>query len=83
MTLDLSKFQATGFETCFHDRHIQPQISLPLLRILPVTRKTLLRQHRPDIAIKPQRPAKGSQRREQKKKRIAMFHLNQPITCCH
>jgi NADH-quinone oxidoreductase subunit F len=26
MTLDLSKFQATGFETCFHDRHIQPQI---------------------------------------------------------
>jgi NADH-quinone oxidoreductase subunit F len=26
MTLDLSKFQATGFETCFHDRHIEPQI---------------------------------------------------------
>ncbi|MEX8497319.1 MAG: NADH-quinone oxidoreductase subunit NuoF [Leptothrix ochracea] len=26
MTLDLSKFQATGQETCFHDRHIQPQI---------------------------------------------------------
>jgi NADH-quinone oxidoreductase subunit F len=26
MTLDLSKFQATGFETCFHDRHIHPQI---------------------------------------------------------
>ena len=26
MTLDLSKFQATGFETCFHDRHINPQI---------------------------------------------------------
>jgi NADH-quinone oxidoreductase subunit F len=26
MTLDLSKFQATGFETCFHDRHIGPQI---------------------------------------------------------
>ncbi len=26
MTLDLSKFQATGLETCFHDRHIQPQI---------------------------------------------------------
>jgi NADH-quinone oxidoreductase subunit F len=26
MTLDLSKFQATGFETCFHDRHIDPQI---------------------------------------------------------
>ena len=26
MTPDLSKFQATGFETCFHDRHINPQI---------------------------------------------------------
>ena len=26
MTLDLSRFQATGFETCFHDRHIGPQI---------------------------------------------------------
>ncbi|MEY4908353.1 MAG: oxidoreductase (quinone) subunit [Pseudomonadota bacterium] len=26
MTLDLSKFQATGFESCFHDRHIDPQI---------------------------------------------------------
>jgi NADH-quinone oxidoreductase subunit F len=26
MTLDLSKFQTTGLETCFHDRHIQPQI---------------------------------------------------------
>ena len=26
MTLDLSKFQATGLETCFHDRHINPQI---------------------------------------------------------
>ena len=25
-TLDLSKFQATGTETCFHDRHIGPQI---------------------------------------------------------
>ena len=24
--LDLSKFQATGRETCFHDRHINPQI---------------------------------------------------------
>ncbi|CAN5600528.1 NADH-quinone oxidoreductase subunit NuoF [soil metagenome] len=24
--LDLSKFQATGTETCFHGRHIQPQI---------------------------------------------------------
>ncbi|MET0518943.1 MAG: NADH-quinone oxidoreductase subunit NuoF [Burkholderiaceae bacterium] len=24
--LDLSKFQATGVETCFHDRHIGPQI---------------------------------------------------------
>jgi NADH-quinone oxidoreductase subunit F len=24
--LDLSKFQATGRETCFHDRHIDPQI---------------------------------------------------------
>ena len=24
--LDLSKFQATGLETCFHARHIQPQI---------------------------------------------------------
>jgi NADH-quinone oxidoreductase subunit F len=24
--LDLSKFQATGRETCFHDRHIAPQI---------------------------------------------------------
>ncbi len=24
--LDLSKFQATGVETCFHDRHINPQI---------------------------------------------------------
>jgi NADH-quinone oxidoreductase subunit F len=26
MTLDLSKFQATGLETCFHDRHINAQI---------------------------------------------------------
>lgn len=26
MTLDLSKFQSTGHETCFHGRHIQPQI---------------------------------------------------------
>jgi NADH-quinone oxidoreductase subunit F len=26
MTLDLSRFQATGQETCFHDRHINPQI---------------------------------------------------------
>ncbi|MBV8123557.1 MAG: NADH-quinone oxidoreductase subunit F, partial [Paucibacter sp.] len=25
-TLDLSKFQATGVETCFHDRHIGAQI---------------------------------------------------------
>jgi NADH-quinone oxidoreductase subunit F len=25
-TLDLSKFQSTGRETCFHGRHIQPQI---------------------------------------------------------
>lgn len=24
--LDLSRFQATGRETCFHDRHIEPQI---------------------------------------------------------
>ena len=24
--IDLSKFQATGHETCFHDRHISPQI---------------------------------------------------------
>ena len=24
--LDLSKFQASGRETCFHDRHIAPQI---------------------------------------------------------
>ena len=24
--LDLSKFQATGAETCFHGRHINPQI---------------------------------------------------------
>ena len=24
--LDLSKFQSTGRETCFHGRHIQPQI---------------------------------------------------------
>ena len=24
--LDLSQFQATGLETCFHDRHINPQI---------------------------------------------------------
>ena len=24
--LDLSKFQAKGLETCFHDRHITPQI---------------------------------------------------------
>jgi NADH-quinone oxidoreductase subunit F len=24
--LDLSKFQATGRETCFHDRHVNPQI---------------------------------------------------------
>jgi NADH-quinone oxidoreductase subunit F len=26
MALDLSRFQATGAETCFHDRHINPQI---------------------------------------------------------
>ena len=26
MTLDLSRFQAAGHETCFHGRHIQPQI---------------------------------------------------------
>ena len=26
MTLDLSRFQATGTETCFHGRHIEPQI---------------------------------------------------------
>ena len=26
MTPDLSKFQARGLETCFHDRHINPQI---------------------------------------------------------
>ncbi len=26
MTLDLSRFQATGTETCFHGRHVQPQI---------------------------------------------------------
>ena len=25
-TLDLSRFQAKGVETCFHDRHINPQI---------------------------------------------------------
>ncbi|MBB1160843.1 NADH-quinone oxidoreductase subunit NuoF [Aquariibacter albus] len=25
-TLDLSKFKATGLETCFHGRHIEPQI---------------------------------------------------------
>ena len=24
--VDLSRFQATGLETCFHGRHIQPQI---------------------------------------------------------
>ncbi len=24
--IDLTKFQATGRETCFHGRHIQPQI---------------------------------------------------------
>jgi len=24
--LDLSKFQSTGAETCFHGRHIEPQI---------------------------------------------------------
>ena len=24
--IDLSRFQATGLETCFHGRHIQPQI---------------------------------------------------------
>ena len=24
--IDLTKFQATGSETCFHGRHIQPQI---------------------------------------------------------
>ena len=24
--VDLSKFQAKGLETCFHDRHIDPQI---------------------------------------------------------
>ena len=24
--LDLSKFQSTGTETCFHGRHIEPQI---------------------------------------------------------
>src|SRR5688572_28484491 len=26
MTLDLTKFQATGAETCFHGRHIDAQI---------------------------------------------------------
>ena len=26
MHLDVSKFQSTGRETCFHGRHIQPQI---------------------------------------------------------
>ena len=26
MALDLSRFQATGFETCFHGRHIGAQI---------------------------------------------------------
>jgi len=26
MTIDLSKWQATGVETCFHDRHLGPQI---------------------------------------------------------
>ncbi len=26
MALDLSRFQATGLETCFHGRHIKPQI---------------------------------------------------------
>ncbi|MBQ0945052.1 NADH-quinone oxidoreductase subunit NuoF [Ideonella sp. 4Y16] len=26
MALDLSRFQASGLETCFHGRHIQPQI---------------------------------------------------------
>jgi NADH-quinone oxidoreductase subunit F len=26
MTLDLTKFQATGAETCFHGRHLSPQI---------------------------------------------------------
>ena len=26
LALDLSRFQATGRETCFHDRHINPQI---------------------------------------------------------
>ena len=25
MPLDLSRFQATGRETCFHGRHIEPQ----------------------------------------------------------
>ena len=25
-TLDLSRFQANGIETCFHDRHLEPQI---------------------------------------------------------
>ena len=26
MTLDLSRFQTAGLETCFHGRHIEPQI---------------------------------------------------------
>ncbi len=29
-TLDLSRFQARGLETCFHDRHVQPQIYVGL-----------------------------------------------------
>ena len=26
MTLDLSRFQSSGRDTCFHGRHIEPQI---------------------------------------------------------
>ena len=29
-TFDLARFQATGQETCFHGRHIEPQIYLGL-----------------------------------------------------
>ena len=29
--IDLTKFQATGSETCFHGRHIQPQIYAGLM----------------------------------------------------
>ena len=31
--------------------HIQPQIRLPLVRVLPMTIKTILRQDRPDVLI--------------------------------